>query len=201
MIENASLYNGLGKSVVDKVIGVLKNAGIEEFGRFVDLIRNSQRIFVVGAGRSGLVGRFFAMRLMHIGKTVYIAGDTITPSIMAGDLLIAISGSGKTPTVNDVARNARKARAVVASFSQKGREYNELFFLSDLQIQLERRHNTLQRAFFDNNKLRTKAPNVAPMGTVFEVGCLIYLELVVGEIICRDNIQEVEMQTRHANLE
>lgn len=36
------------------------------------------RVFVAGAGRSGLVLRMAAMRLMHLGLTVHVAGDTTT---------------------------------------------------------------------------------------------------------------------------
>ena len=57
------------------------------------------RVFVAGAGRSGLVLRMFAMRLMHFGPTVHVAGDTTTPAISSGDLLLVASGSGTTSGV------------------------------------------------------------------------------------------------------
>ncbi len=37
------------------------------------------RIFVTGLGRTGLMARGFAMRLMHLGRRVYHVGDVITP--------------------------------------------------------------------------------------------------------------------------
>lgn len=43
-------------------------------------INLSDRIFVAGAGRSGLVLRMVAMRLMHLGLNVHVAGDTTPPS-------------------------------------------------------------------------------------------------------------------------
>jgi len=46
------------------------------------------RVFVAGAGRSGLVLRMAAMRLMHLGLDVHVAGDTTTPAITSGDLLL-----------------------------------------------------------------------------------------------------------------
>ncbi len=57
------------------------------------------RVFVAGAGRSGLVLRMAAMRLMHLGMTVHVAGDTTTPAISSGDLLLVASGSGTTSGV------------------------------------------------------------------------------------------------------
>jgi len=38
----------------------------------------------MGVGRSGLIGRAFAMRLMHLGFEVYVLGETITPAVEKG---------------------------------------------------------------------------------------------------------------------
>ena len=40
--------------------------------------RKKMKIFVVGQGRSGFVGRAFALRLLNMGLTVYFLGETIT---------------------------------------------------------------------------------------------------------------------------
>ncbi|MGZ4892148.1 MAG: SIS domain-containing protein, partial [Halobacteriota archaeon] len=58
--------------------------------------QNHKRLFVMGAGRSGLVVKGFAMRLMHLGFNVYVVGETVTPAVETDDLLIVISGSGET---------------------------------------------------------------------------------------------------------
>ncbi len=48
------------------------------------------------------------MRLMHLGARVYyVVGETITPSIAAGDVLVAVSGSGKTQQVVSEAKSQR----------------------------------------------------------------------------------------------
>ncbi len=47
-------------------------ASIDEFAR---KLNSANRIFVMGAGRSGLVAKSFAMRLMHIGYQVYVVGE------------------------------------------------------------------------------------------------------------------------------
>ena len=44
--------------------------------RLVEMIYRTPVIFLAGAGRSGLMVKAFAMRLMHMGKTAYVAGDT-----------------------------------------------------------------------------------------------------------------------------
>ena len=45
----------------------------------LDVKMEGRKTLVLGAGRSGLVGKAFAMRLMHVGIDVYIMGDTIPP--------------------------------------------------------------------------------------------------------------------------
>lgn len=44
-------------------------------------LEQAPRIFVIGEGRSGLMARAFAMRLMHLGAVSYVIGETITPAI------------------------------------------------------------------------------------------------------------------------
>jgi 6-phospho-3-hexuloisomerase len=79
-----------------------------------ELITSAGAIFAVGNGRSGLALRMAAMRFMHLGMTVYVVGETTTPAIKSGGLLLAVSGSGKTDTVVRAARVAGECGAVVA---------------------------------------------------------------------------------------
>jgi 6-phospho-3-hexuloisomerase len=86
-------------------------------GAIIPLIQQARRVFVVGAGRTGLVLRAAAMRLMHLGLTVYVVGETTTPAIQAGDLLLAGSGSGTTSTIVKAAEKAKAAGAQVVALS------------------------------------------------------------------------------------
>ncbi len=88
-----------------------------QVSRLADEISGAERVFLAGAGRSGLVLRMAAMRLMHLGKTVHVAGDTTTPAINAGDLLIVASGSGTTSGVVKAAQTALSAGAQVAAIT------------------------------------------------------------------------------------
>jgi 6-phospho-3-hexuloisomerase len=85
------------------VLGQISAAALE---RFVSLLADVNRIFVVGEGRSGLTVRMFAMRLMHLG-TACMSGETTTPALRRDDLLIACSGSGTTSGV--LTRSQRNA--------------------------------------------------------------------------------------------
>jgi 6-phospho-3-hexuloisomerase len=79
------------------------------------MILAARRVFVTGAGRSGLALKMAAMRLMHLGLTVHVAGEVTTPAIGQGDLLLVASGSGTTAgAVHAGGRNAAAAWLGVA---------------------------------------------------------------------------------------
>ena len=119
--------------LMDRITGILSNAEEDIFAAFTGRIMASKRIFIVGMGRSGLVGKFFGMRLMHLGKTVYIVGETNTPSIADGDLLIAVSGSGSTSYVLHVAAVAKANNAgVVGIFLKNDSDCSALEKLANL---------------------------------------------------------------------
>ena len=71
-------------------------------------ISNAPRIFVAGAGRSGLMMKAFSMRLMHIGFDVHVIGDITTPNSRSGDLFILGTGSGETESLLSYANKAKK---------------------------------------------------------------------------------------------
>src|SRR5699024_12293656 len=59
-------------------------------------------------------GKMVGMRLMHSGYSVYIVGETITPSLESEDLLLLISGSGGTKSLMNYASKAKEINATVA---------------------------------------------------------------------------------------
>lgn len=77
----------------------------------------ARRVFTVAAGRSGLSLKMAAMRLMHLGLDVHVAGEVTTPAIAAGDLLIAASGSGTTSGIVHAGMVAKKAGARVLALT------------------------------------------------------------------------------------
>ncbi|MHC4455420.1 MAG: SIS domain-containing protein, partial [Planctomycetota bacterium] len=84
------------KIIINEIDYVLDGIKEDEFKKFIAAINTSKNIFVTGQGRSGLVARTFAMRLTHIGFSCHVVGDTTTPNIDKGDMLIACSSSGTT---------------------------------------------------------------------------------------------------------
>jgi 6-phospho-3-hexuloisomerase len=80
-------------------------------------LSGADRVFVLGAGRSGLALRMTAMRLMHLGLSVHVVGDVTTPAITATDALLVASGSGTTAGIVRAAETARTAGATVLALT------------------------------------------------------------------------------------
>src|SRR5699024_7999258 len=76
-------------------------------------LKEQRRFFFLGEGRSGLIAKAVAMRLMHTGKQVYVVGETTTPAIEKGDLLIVISGSATSVNIVNSIEKAIKSNAEI----------------------------------------------------------------------------------------
>lgn len=143
------------KDIMKEISDVMDKVGEEELNEFVSYLQKDNKIFVDGEGRSGLMAKGFAMRLMHLGFRVYVIGETITPSMEKEDIFIAVSGSGESSnTVSDtkkaikagsnvlaVTSNAQSSIASIANMvlivpgtvkSQLGKERKSIQLLSSL---------------------------------------------------------------------
>jgi len=104
--------------IFDEIEEVLARIDSERITALTQLLARSKAIFTTGEGRSGLVARCFAMRLMHLGMTAHVVGGTTTPAFSERDLLVAISGSGATDLTCTVARLAREAGGTVVALTR-----------------------------------------------------------------------------------
>lgn len=176
------------QSLTSQVFKNIDNVDVRLIDEFDHLIDSSEKIFITGAGRSALVGKFFGMRLMHMGKNVYIVGETCTPRIDKNSILLAISCSGETSSVVTICNTAKQNKAKIVLFTSC--KACTLSILSDFVIRIgvnmENKHNGI---------------NVMPMGTLFEITTLILLETFIGEFIFKHKITENELKSRHTNLE
>jgi len=185
---------------IRKAIDVIDLKSVEKFIEIL-LETNSRggKVMVVGVGRSGLVGRAFAMRLMHLGLNSYVLGETITPSISEGDLLVAISGSGTTQLVVAVAEAAKRMRAIVVAITSH--PDSPLGSIADLVIKVPGRTKVARiDDYFARQILGIHEP-LAPLGTLFEDTTMVFLDSVVAELMVRLGKNEHELKRRHANIE
>jgi len=174
--------------ILNKINAVLEATDDALVQKIVSAVDGANRIFVTGAGRSGLVSRFFAMRLVHSGYKVYMVGEIVTPSIQAGDLFVVISGSGGTETLLPLVRKAKSVGAKIAVISMKGQ--SPMAELADLVCQIG-----------SGNENSFGVVKGMPMGTVFELSTLVFLEAIVSYIVHEKGLTEEGMRALHANLE
>ncbi len=172
--------------VVDKISEILDATEITYADKLTAMFDGARRIFISGAGRSKLVGNFLGMRLMHSGYDVSMVGEIVTPSIQGGDLLIVISGSGETEQLIAFTKKAKNVGAKVVLICSK--ESSSIGDLSDGIFQIGKQD------------LYAKVKGM-PMGTVFELSTLCFLEAVVSHLIWEKGIPEEKMRERHANME
>ncbi len=183
-----------------RALDTIKLDEIEKFVKTIEEIcRANKKILVVGVGRSGLVGRAFAMRLRHLGVRSYVVGETITPSVEEGDLLVAISGSGSTQIVVAAAEAAKRMKAKVAAITTY---YDSpLGRLADLVVFVPGRTKLASMDdYFARQILGIHEP-LSPLGTLFEDASMVVLDAVVAELMKRLGKNESELARRHANIE
>jgi 3-hexulose-6-phosphate synthase/6-phospho-3-hexuloisomerase len=176
-----------------------KKLNVAQVNSFIKTLLGARRVFVVGAGRSGLVVRAFAMRLMHLDFDVYVVGETITPAIRVGDLLVAVSGSGETDMIVQAARIAKKVGAKIIAVTSYGK--SSLAKLSDLIIILPGRKKVAKTPAFVRRELAGEYASLTPLGTLFEVTALVFLDSVIASLMVKLGRKEEEMKARHATIE
>jgi 6-phospho 3-hexuloisomerase len=172
--------------VIDKISEILEATDATYDEKLTHKLDSAKRIFIAGAGRSKLVGNFFAMRLVHAGYDVSVVGEIVTPSIKHGDLLVIISGSGETEQLIAFTKSAKKVGADIVLISAKAE--STIGDMSDSVFQVGRAEQY--------GKVRGM-----PMGTVFELSTLLFLEATISHVIHDKGIAEEVMRERHANLE
>ena len=105
------------RAILDNIENAQEFLDEQAIEDFEDIIINSKNIFVTGAGRSGLAAKAFAMRLMHLGLSAYVVGETISPAIYEDDCIVAISGSGETNTIVSAAKIAKNRGSKVLALT------------------------------------------------------------------------------------
>lgn len=194
-------YQRATHDLIDSVRESLAQVDLDEVEKMVTemLVSTDRRILVLGAGRSGLIGRAFAMRLMHLGFQVYVMGETITPSIGRGDLIIALSGSGTTKLVVTAAEIGKTVGAKIIAITSYSD--SDLSKLADDVVLVKGRTRVADEKDYFLRQLMGEHELMAPLGTVFEISLMTFLDGVVVELMARLGLTESELKKRHATIE
>ncbi|NPV53031.1 MAG: SIS domain-containing protein [Firmicutes bacterium] len=186
----------------------------------------AKKVFLAGAGRSGLMMKAFAMRLMHLGLTAYSVGEVVTPAIRGGDLLVAGTGSGETPSIVQMIRKALGTSGVqVAVITTSATSESGRLTRAAGGVVIEIPVNTpkakvkakvgddgddvpLVVSDLSNPESVPTSPapliklqSIQPMGSLFEQCLLLLCDDLIMQIAERLGAKPEKMFDRHANLE
>lgn len=173
-------------TVNDSLNYILKNfenlRDIDEvlISKICNMILSSQNIFVYGVGRSGIIGRTFAMRLVQLGLKAYFVGETVTPIVTSRDIVLLISATGETQGTLLVAQISKKVNAKVVSITSE--KDSSLYNISD--------HNIIIKV--------NKSSDLAPLGTLFELSTIVLLDAMVSLLMQMKGEHEDDLRKRHA---
>ena len=172
----------------------------EDIAKFIEVITTADNIFVTGAGRSGLAAKAFAMRLMHLGLSSYVVGETISPAINAGDCILAISGSGETNTIVTAAKISKKRGAKVLALTSYPE--SSLGQIADGIIHVKGRTKVeVDDENYLKRQIKGNYTSLTPLGTAFELTSLVFLDGLVSELMETMGKTEEDLKNRHTVLE
>ncbi len=179
--------NEIMKTVSQEIEAVCKSVSADELENLAAEIEAAENIYIYGNGRSGLVGKMIAMRLMHSGYSVFVVGETTTPAFAENDLLIILSGSGKgqsvTKMVEKVSRLHGRTALVTANGEGSFREiYDAVVFIN---------------ASTKNNDI----PTIQPLGNQFDQSMHLILDGLIIYLNEKADADKDQIKARHFNLE
>jgi len=188
----ATSFRDTYKTILNELGDSLAKINEVEVEHLLNRIIERESIFVVGAGRVGLMLHSFAMRLYHLGFGSYIVGSTTCPPISSEDLLIVASSSGETATVREVVGRASLEKAEIIAITATpdstiaGLASSMLFVEAPSTLQLGEEGALVSQQ---------------PMKTLFEQSLFVLLESMVLRIMYKTGQRADDMAQRHANLE
>jgi len=171
-----------GSHLLESIAGVMGRVEWADFLELADRLPRARQTFVWGAGRSGLVARSFGMRLMHAGLTAFIPGETITPATGPGDLLVAISCTGKTGISQYLVHRARQLGASVVVITSAA-------------------DNPMARDADKTVLVPATDDDIVTRAAVFEHATSLCLDAVFNVLSERLKLDQLAFWKRHANLE
>ena len=164
----------------------------KQLKQLMEKIRRAKKIYVCGAGRSLLMLRCFAMRLMHVGYDAYVVGDTTTPAFEEGDLLIVGTASGETTNLISIADRAKSYGGTIAVCSIFPE--SSLGKRADAFVRIPAYTDKLPES--DDNK-----KNILPGGSMFEISMLVLFDTIIMQLAEENSVATNTYFARHANLE
>jgi 6-phospho-3-hexuloisomerase len=178
-----SIFHIAEHYIGERVTVAVAQIDVGVVSRAVDILLRAPATFVYGAGRSGIIGRAFAMRLVQAGLTAYVIGESVTPIVRRGDAVFILSYQGESYSSMQTANIVRREGADLVVIT--GRSTSKLAHAASLLMHLD----------ITSEPAR---PDLAPLGTLFESASLRLTDALIAEILRRRGETEDSMRRRHA---
>lgn len=174
------------KTILEELESVSNGMDYEQYNNLVEKFKEDRRFFFSGEGRSGLVAKAIAMRLMHSGKKVFVVGETITPAIQEGDLLIIVSGSATTGNIVNLIGNAKE-------------NGGEVFLITTNSAKLKPENGMLIKAATKYRK-ENEPSTIQPLGNQFDQFVHLILDAAIIDGL-NEPYNTTKLKRLHSNLE
>ncbi|UCS92563.1 6-phospho-3-hexuloisomerase [Echinicola marina] len=188
VIETNAIQEALDL-IIKEHVDLSNKLQFESLSTIIPILPEAENIFLIGAGRTGFMIKAAAMRLMHLGFSVHVVGETTTPAIGKGDVLIAASGSGTTSSIVKAAETARKNDAKVICFTTNAE--SPLAQLAKFTIKIpaagkQDHHGNVSAQY---------------AGSLFEQAFLLVFDALIQHLWKQGGSTAEELWKRHANME
>jgi 6-phospho-3-hexuloisomerase len=187
--QGSPLISTTCTSVLDELRHTLSALSEVQIHSAVQCILTARRVFFVGAGRSGLALEMAAMRVMHLGLTVYVVGEVVTPAIERGDLLVVASGFWTTASPVRAAQVAKNVGAEILAITTAPASQLGTLASTILTIPAAVKHSD------------RGAISIQYAGALFEQTVLLLMDIMFHEMWRQRGQSAKELWKRHANLE
>ena len=169
----------------NQVLPKLDSEKTFEFYKLIlDTMKNGNHIFYTAAGRSAKAANMFEIVLNLFARDFYkrrrvcegYSTEDYFPPLRDRDLLIAVTGSGKTWSVNaalELSRLTRKIKIGALTANKSAEIWKEI--KPDLIIEFPARTKLKTPATYEEYKEELKFKRALPLGSSFEIASGVYL--------------------------
>jgi len=151
--------------------------------KMLEMLLGADKIFIYGVGRSGLVGKAFAIRLVQMGLKVFFVGETVTPIVESKDVVVIISNTGETMSAIQTANITRRVGSKVVAITSNPN--SKLAHAVNLVVALKPKRDEKRELY-------------APLGTLFEMCTYAFLDGIVARLMEGLKMRENDLRGRHA---
>lgn len=186
----------ISREISKNLISSFEKIDDSQIEKAIDEILKAGKIFVLGVGHSGLIGKILAMKLAHLGFSSHVVGDVTTPPLREGDLLIAISQSGETSIILTLVEKVKKLKGRILAVTSSPN--STLTKIAQISLIVPAK---IEKVNFPVFALLGDEEHKNTSGALFGMNLFALFYGLVCELAERTGQSPKEIDSRHANIE